>query len=118
MTAVNAGMAPLSSYLEHLSKAVFMAGMSASTVEAKWLGTRDAFEGFQPERVAALAAGDIERLALDARIVRNRRKIEAIVTNASRSWSSMPARARSQSASPVSVRVRNRSLSLRASPSS
>ena len=43
---------------------------------------RSAFEDFDPDRVAAYDERDVERLMSDAGIVRNRRKIEATVTNA------------------------------------
>lgn len=44
---------------------------------------RNAFRGFDPEAVAAaMTADDVERLMLDASIIRNRRKIEATVHNA------------------------------------
>jgi hypothetical protein len=51
-------------------------------VEAKWPGFKEAFHGFDPRRVADLTPHDVERLAADARIIRNRRKIEATVDNA------------------------------------
>ncbi len=76
--------AGLSDYLDVITRAVFQSGMSWKVVENKWPGFREAFAGFDPERVAAFGADDIERLAADTRIVRNRRKIEATVTNAQR----------------------------------
>lgn len=69
-------------YLEVMTKAVFQSGMSWDVVEAKWPGFRDAFCGFDVERVAAFTPDDVERLAADARIIRNRRKIEATIDNA------------------------------------
>jgi DNA-3-methyladenine glycosylase I len=74
----------LSGYLEALSRPVFSTGMSWRVVDAKWDGIRDAFEGFDPERVAAFTPDDIDRLASDVRVIRNRRKIEATVQNAER----------------------------------
>jgi 3-methyladenine DNA glycosylase Tag len=71
-------------YLEVMTKAVFQSGMSWQVVEAKWPGFGEAFDGFDPEKVAAYTGDDVERLAADARIVRNRRKIEATLTNAER----------------------------------
>jgi hypothetical protein len=50
--------------------------------EAKWDGFREAFADFDPETVAGFGPDEVERLAADARIVRNRRKIEATVDNA------------------------------------
>jgi hypothetical protein len=72
----------LGDYLEVLTKAVFQAGISWQVVEAKWAGFREAFAGFDPEKVAALDEDDVERLAADTRIIRNRRKIQATVQNA------------------------------------
>jgi len=71
-------------YFDVLTKAIFQSGLSWQVVEAKWPGFREAFAGFDPEKVAAFTDDDVERLAGDTRIVRNRRKIEATVTNAQR----------------------------------
>jgi 3-methyladenine DNA glycosylase Tag len=72
----------LSDYLEVITKAVFQSGMSWKVVAAKWDGFRTAFHDFDPEWVAALSPPDVDRLAADTRIIRNRRKIEATVHNA------------------------------------
>ena len=72
----------LADYLEVLTKAVFQAGMSWRVIEAKWDGFRDAFARFDPQSVANFSDDDVEQLATDPRIVRNRRKIEATVRNA------------------------------------
>jgi 3-methyladenine DNA glycosylase Tag len=72
----------LADYLNVLSKAVFQSGISWRVVEAKWEGTREALHGFDPERLAALAPHEIDRLAEDTRLIRNRRKIEATAENA------------------------------------
>lgn len=69
-------------YLEVISKAVFQSGMSWAIVYNKWDGFREAFCGFEPEAVAAFAGSDVERLAADGSIIRNRRKIEATIHNA------------------------------------
>jgi DNA-3-methyladenine glycosylase I len=74
--------AGLADYLDVITRAVFQSGMSWRVVEAKWDGFREAFAGFEPAAVAAFTDDDVERLAGDARIIRNRRKIEATVTNA------------------------------------
>jgi 3-methyladenine DNA glycosylase Tag len=68
--------------LETITKAVFQAGMSWRVVEAKWPGFREAFDGFDPARVAALTPDDVAGLKEDTRIIRNGRKIEATVHNA------------------------------------
>ncbi len=74
--------AGLADYLDVISRAVFQSGMSWRVVEAKWEGFREAFAGFDPVAVAAFADDDVERLAGDTRIIRNRRKIEATISNA------------------------------------
>ena len=72
----------LADYLSVLTKSVFQSGISWKVVEAKWDGTRDAFGGFDPEHVADLTPHDVDELAKDTRLIRNRRKIEATVQNA------------------------------------
>ncbi|MFL5799401.1 MAG: DNA-3-methyladenine glycosylase I [Actinomycetota bacterium] len=72
----------LADYLEVTTKAAFQSGISWRVIEAKWDGFREAFFGFDPERVASLEPPDVDRLAEDTRIVRNRAKIEATVHNA------------------------------------
>ena len=72
----------LADYLDVLSRAVFQSGISWRVVEAKWPGTRAALFDFDPERVADLTPDDVDRLAQDQRLIRNRRKIEATVANA------------------------------------
>jgi 3-methyladenine DNA glycosylase Tag len=72
----------LADYLDVLTRAVFQSGISWRVVEAKWDGTRAAFFDFDPERVADFTPEDVDRLAQDQRLIRNRRKIEATVANA------------------------------------
>ncbi len=72
----------LSGYLERMSKAIFQSGMNWKVVEAKWPGIREAFGGFDPHQVARLTPADIDLLAVDTRVIRNRKKIEAIADNA------------------------------------
>jgi len=71
----------LADYLESMSRAVFTAGISWKVIEAKWDGTREAFDGFDPERVAAYTPDDVDRLMVDPRVIHNRKKIEATVGN-------------------------------------
>ena len=52
----------LDDYLEVMTKAVFQSGMSWSVIEAKWDGFQEAFEGFDPAKVAAFTPEDSERL--------------------------------------------------------
>lgn len=58
------------------------AGLSWITVLRKREHYRRAFEGFDPLRIAAWTAADVERLMGDAGIIRNRLKIEAAIRNA------------------------------------
>ena len=74
----------LGDYLEAMSKGIFNSGMSWRVVESKWPSTREAFMGFDAGAVAALSQLDIDALVEDTRVIRNRRKLEAIVFNAGR----------------------------------
>lgn len=74
----------LGDYLEVMSKAVFQSGMSWQVVNKKWDGIRDAFRDFDADAVARLGEREIDALAQDTRVIRNRRKIEAIIENANR----------------------------------
>ena len=58
------------------------AGLSWLTILRKREGYRKAFAGFAPAAVAAFGPDDVERLLLDASIIRNRKKIEAAINNA------------------------------------
>ncbi|MGI9539427.1 MAG: DNA-3-methyladenine glycosylase I [Miltoncostaeaceae bacterium] len=67
---------------ERLSLESFQSGLSWLTILRKREGFRAAFEGFDPERVAAYGVRDLDRLLGDAAIVRHRGKIEATIANA------------------------------------
>lgn len=58
------------------------AGLAWITILRKREGYRRAFEGFDPERIAAYEEGDVERLLADPGIVRNRLKVRAAIGNA------------------------------------
>lgn len=58
------------------------AGLSWSTILAKRVGYQQAFHQFAIARVAAMTDAELEALTQDARIVRNRRKIYAVRSNA------------------------------------
>jgi DNA-3-methyladenine glycosylase I len=58
------------------------AGLSWTTILRKREGYRAAFLGFEPEQVATFGFDDVDRLMLDAGIVRNRAKIESAIDNA------------------------------------
>lgn len=62
----------------------FQAGLSWLTILRKRDAFRDAFHGFDFERVARMGARDVERLLGNAGIVRHRGKIESTLNNAKR----------------------------------
>ncbi len=72
----------LGDYLGSLSKVVLQTGISWKVVESKWPGILEAFHNFDVETVAAFGPDEIESLVGDKRVIRNRRKLEAIVNNA------------------------------------
>ena len=72
----------LDDYLAVLSKSVFQTGISWKVVDNKWPDIREAFNDFDIHRVANLIEPDIDELTRDTRVIRNRRKLEAIVFNA------------------------------------
>jgi DNA-3-methyladenine glycosylase I len=74
-------------YFEELTKAVFQAGFSWEVIQDKWPNFQQAFDGFDVATVAGYGEPDLERLARDESIVRNRRKIEATVHNAREMYS-------------------------------
>ena len=60
----------------------FQAGLSWITILKKRDNFRTAFAGFDPEVIAGWGEAEIERLLLDAGIIRSRAKIEATIGNA------------------------------------
>ena len=72
----------LDDYLDIMSKVVFQSGMSWKVVEAKWPTTREAFHDFDVHKVADMSEKDVEDLTQDTRVIRNHRKLAAIVGNA------------------------------------
>ncbi|MBM6621681.1 DNA-3-methyladenine glycosylase I [Micrococcaceae bacterium RIT802] len=67
---------------ERLSLEAFQSGLSWATILRKRENFRAAFDGFDPETVAAFGDDDVERLLTDAGIIRNRAKIRATINNA------------------------------------
>jgi DNA-3-methyladenine glycosylase I len=58
------------------------AGLSWSTILRKREGFRRAFDNFDAKKVSRYSKADISRLLVNSEIIRNRLKINAIVTNA------------------------------------
>lgn len=67
---------------EKISLEGFQSGLSWITILRRREAFRSAFLGFEPEAVARMADDDVVRLMSDAAIIRNKRKIEATITNA------------------------------------
>jgi DNA-3-methyladenine glycosylase I len=67
---------------ERLSLEGFQSGLSWLTILRKREAFRTAFAAFEIERVARFTSRDVNRLLRDRGIVRNRRKIEAVIDNA------------------------------------
>lgn len=69
---------------ERLSLEIMQAGLSWELILKRRPGLNAAFEGFDVDRVAAYGDAERARLLADARIIRNRRKVDAIIANAGR----------------------------------
>ena len=69
-------------HFEFLLLETQQAGLSWRTILGKREAYRAAFAYFDPEKVARFSALEIERFLADPSLIRNRRKLEAAVTNA------------------------------------
>jgi len=67
---------------EKISLEGFQAGLSWITILRRREGLRAAFDNFEPTTVAAYSAQDVARLLDDPRIIRNRLKVAAAISNA------------------------------------
>ncbi len=67
---------------EMLLLEMFVAGLSWECVLNKREAFREAFAGFDPQKVAAFGEAEVERLMQNPRIIRHRGKIEAARVNA------------------------------------
>lgn len=81
-TADELAAIPNDRWLSAMAKCLFQAGFNWKVIEAKWDGTEDAFDRFDPARVAFYRDEDVDRLLSDTRIVRNGAKVEAVIHNA------------------------------------
>jgi DNA-3-methyladenine glycosylase I len=79
-----------SAMFEALTLDVFEVGLSWSIVFGKRDAFREAFQGFDVAKVAAMTEQDVDRLVQDASIVRNRGRIQATVDNARAMLSASP----------------------------
>lgn len=69
-------------YLAEMAKAIFRSGFVWRVVESKWPGFEEAFHEFDPGKVAQLTRTELAELAEDTRIIRHRKKIDAVRENA------------------------------------
>jgi DNA-3-methyladenine glycosylase I len=69
-------------HLERLTLEAFQSGLSWRTILLKRPAFREAFAGFDADRIAAYDERDVVRLMADAGIVRNLAKVNAALTNA------------------------------------
>lgn len=67
---------------ERLTLEGFQAGLSWLTILRRREGFREVFQGFDLHSVANMQDSDVDRLMLDARIIRNRAKILSTIKNA------------------------------------
>jgi DNA-3-methyladenine glycosylase I len=67
---------------EKLCLECLQSGLSWALILRKRDGIRAALAGFDPDAVAAFGRRELETLLQDSRVIRNRRKLEAIVENA------------------------------------
>lgn len=73
---------PEERYLSAITKAIFKAGFVWRVIDNKWDGFESAFWQFNVRRCAYMSEEDIDALAQDKRIVRNRQKILTVPANA------------------------------------
>lgn len=69
-------------HFEKISLEGAQAGLSWRTILGRREGYRRAFAGFDPDVVATFGPEDVDRLVQDASIIRNRAKIESVLSNA------------------------------------
>lgn len=65
-----------------LSLELFQAGLTWQTIWQRRAGFKRAFANFDIEKVACFSERDVDRLCEDKTIIRNRRKILAVINNA------------------------------------
>ncbi|MGA2490679.1 MAG: DNA-3-methyladenine glycosylase I [Anaerolineales bacterium] len=70
--------------LERLALEIAQAGLTWSLILKRKEAFHQAFEGFDVDRVAAYGDQNVARLLADARIIRNRLKVNAMIENARR----------------------------------
>lgn len=69
-------------YLSVMCRRIFRAGLTHRLVDARWPAFEIAFADFDPATVAALTDDELKRLATDESLIRHKKKIAAVRTNA------------------------------------
>lgn len=70
-------------YLDNLTHKIFISGFSGDTVERRWPHFRKVFYAFDPGMVADMPDPLIEHVQQDPGVIRNKRKLQATIANAS-----------------------------------
>ena len=71
-----------SDFLEEMAKCVFRSGFVWKIIEKKWPGFRIVFNEFDITQCAMLSEEELDKLMEEPRIVRHRKKIESVRSNA------------------------------------
>jgi 3-methyladenine DNA glycosylase Tag len=69
-------------WLAEMTRCIFQAGFVWRVVNRKWDDFEDVFFGFPPERILLLSPEQIDRIAQNPRIIRNRQKVLCVQQNA------------------------------------
>jgi 3-methyladenine DNA glycosylase Tag len=73
---------PADRVLATMTRRVFYSGFSTKVVDGKWASFESAFSNFDPEACARLSGTQIDALARNPDIIRNRAKIRSVPANA------------------------------------
>ena len=68
-------------YLERLTRCIFVSGFSSKVIRSKWDGFMDVFQEFDLKKLSEFEDEDWQAMAEDTRIIRNKRKIQAVRDN-------------------------------------
>jgi len=72
----------LADYLAVMSRAVFQAGLSWAAIDRQWAALYEAFDGFDPIKVANFGDKDVERIMQTPGILHSERKTRVTIANA------------------------------------
>jgi hypothetical protein len=72
----------LAIYLAVMCRAVFQAGLRWADIDRQWTSLCEAFEDFDPKKVARYREADVKRVMAEPGILHSERKIRATIANA------------------------------------